>query len=355
MMRPLASIQILRALAAISVTVTHVQVDLVAQLGLPHALPDLEVGTAGVDVFFIISGFIMVYSSELLYGQPSGPSMFFARRILRIVPLYWICTTLYILIPKLVPELERSIYSPSLIIASYLFFPYPRPEGMFPVAGQGWTLNYEMLFYVIFSLAIFCPRRVAVALAAIVLATAVGVGQFLGPLPQPFEFWADPLVLEFGLGMAVGLAYVEGVRLPVWPRLMLILAGLALIYLFATPPAPTAWHRALGWGVPAAMIVVGASFGRLNWETRAAALLVMIGDASYALYLFHPFSIRAFRELALRSWVDPASQPWLYLVLALMTATAMALAIHYAVEKPITRTLRKAFLPRAAQARGMPA
>jgi peptidoglycan/LPS O-acetylase OafA/YrhL len=347
----LVSLQALRALAALVVVATHVQVDLVARLGLPHALPDLHVGAIGVDVFFVISGFVMVTSSERLYGRLSGASIFLTRRIFRIVPLYWICTTLYLAIPRLFPELERSHYGSGLVIASYLFVPYARPEGMFPVAGQGWTLNYEMFFYVIFSVAVLCRRRAAVALAAALLAAAVCVGELFGPLPQPLGFWSDPLVLEFALGMGLGLAYAEGLRLPAWPRWILIAVAVALIGAVSAGPNPIGWQRVLGWGLPAALLVIGACFGKPGSSHPWVALpLVAVGDASYALYLFHPFSVRLFRELCLRGFIDPGSEPFLYLALALLVAVAAALAIHYFLERPFTRMLNTAFLPRRGNA-----
>jgi exopolysaccharide production protein ExoZ len=249
-------------------------------------------------------------------------------------------------IPKLFPELERSVYSSGLVIASYLFIPHMRPEGMFPVAGQGWTLNYEMFFYVVFSVAVLCPRRAAVALAAVLLIGAACVGELFGTLAQPLAFWTDPLVLEFVLGMGVGLAYAEGLRLPAWARGVLIAAAIALIGAVSAEPDPVGWQRAIDWGVPAAFIVIGACLGRPGSRPWAVLPLIAVGDASYALYLFHPFSVRLFRELCLRGLIDPASEPFLYLALALIVAMVMALAIHYLLEGPFTRMLNATFLPR---------
>ena len=99
-------------------------------------------------MFFVISGFVMVHASEPLFGRADGPRLFWLRRLIRIAPLYWAVTSLYLVLTLLLPDMATSHYSPGLIAASYLFFPFPREDGtMQPVVGLGWTLNYEMFFY----------------------------------------------------------------------------------------------------------------------------------------------------------------------------------------------------------------
>ena len=136
--------------------------------------PDLTLGNAGVDLFFVISGFVMVYASERMFGRAGGQLQFITRRLIRIVPLYWLVTPLYLVMALAIPAFEKS-YSVASVVASYLFIPWPRLDGiMQPLVGQGWTLNYEMFFYAIFAAAILAPRRIAVALASGVLIVAVG-------------------------------------------------------------------------------------------------------------------------------------------------------------------------------------
>jgi len=93
--RSLLSIQVLRALAAFAVTIEHiVGYEFARQYGLPDALPHFQFGRAGVDLFFVISGFVMVYASESYFGRAKAPQEFFLRRLARIVPLYWVTTTI---------------------------------------------------------------------------------------------------------------------------------------------------------------------------------------------------------------------------------------------------------------------
>jgi len=334
----LPSIQVLRAVAAIGVAMSHVQLDLRTRVGLPEALPYLDVGTAGVDLFFVISGFIMVYASGPLFQSADGSRVFFVRRLIRIVPLYWVCTTLYLAFPILAPTIARTTYDLDLAIASFLFIPYPRPDGMYPVVGQGWTLNYEMFFYSIFALAVVLPRRLAVVAVTVALTAIVCIG-FLFALPQPLAFWANPIMLEFVLGCLLGLAYVEGARFGLSARIALVVGGLSLWGLLETlePGSPSFMTR----GIPAALVLAGAVFGQQRQVTTTGRVLCLVGDASYALYLFHPLFIRALREIALRTGVATPMAQWLYLMITLVAVTAAALAIHYAFERPVTRVLRR--------------
>jgi peptidoglycan/LPS O-acetylase OafA/YrhL len=206
----LIPIQGLRAIAALGVVLHHVQYEARTRLGMPDALPYFEYGALGVDLFFVVSGFVMVYASGPLFAKAEGARIFMARRIIRIVPLYWLCTGVYVAFALLAPQLARTHYGADVVAASLLFYPYERPDiGMFPVVGQGWTLNYEMLFYAVFSACILLPRRQAVLAVAAVFAALSITGRTVD-LPQPFAFWASPIILEFVLGAVLGLLYVEG-------------------------------------------------------------------------------------------------------------------------------------------------
>jgi exopolysaccharide production protein ExoZ len=335
------AIQALRALAATAVVVAHFQFDLGRIMDARDALPDLTVGHAGVDLFFVISGFVMVYASEPMFGRAGGPASFLARRAIRIVPLYWLATTLYLALALTIPTFEKS-YSAASVVGSYLFIPLPRLDGtMQPLVGQGWTLNYEMFFYVIFGAAVVAPRRMAVALVSAVLIAGVLAARIFQPASPTVAFWLDPIILEFVFGMAIGLAYREGVRLPKPLALLAIAAGFALMMIAHRYTDA----RVLFWGLPAAIIVAGAAFGDFSMRSAAWRPVAVIGDSSYALYLFHSIPVRAVLLLCAWTGLDAASRPTLYLAAALIGATALAVAIYYLFERPVTQLLRRQMLP----------
>jgi peptidoglycan/LPS O-acetylase OafA/YrhL len=340
-LEPIIAIQVLRALAAIAVIFTHFQFDLGRMLNAGNALPNLSLGAAGVDLFFVISGFVMVYASGPMFGRPGGPTRFLTRRLIRIVPLYWLATTLYLVLAFAIPAFEKS-YSLVSVIGSYLFIPLPRLDGvMQPVVGQGWTLNYEMFFYAVFAATVFAPRRIAVALASAVLITAVVAGKLLAPTSPTLAFWLDPIVLEFVFGMAIGLAYREGVRLPQPVAILAILAGFLL---FLVMPRYID-SRLISLGLPAAIVVAGAAFGEFSLRSAAWGPLATVGDASYAVYLFHLFPVRAVLMLGAAAGFDIAGNPWPYLAAAVIGAIALGLVIYYLFERPVTGALRRQLLP----------
>lgn len=345
-MQAIFSIQALRAVAALAVVIAHAQTDLTQRAGLIDALPNLEWCKAGVDVFFVVSGFIMVYSSEPLFGKPSGPRTFFTRRLVRIVPLYWLVTTSYLAIAAFAPALQHKNYSLSMILASYLFIPARSPDGLIePIVGQGWTLNYEMLFYLVFAFSVAASRRAAVSIVALVLISAVWMGQRLAPLPIVFDYWSNEIVLEFVFGMLLGLAYQEGVRLPRPIRIVLLGAGLFLFYIGLRHSGFAASYRSATWGLPATMIVAGAALGEPAGASSWWRWLGMIGDASYALYLIHALPIRALRTVWIWSGLDIRDSPWAYLFAAVVAATAASVVVHFGIERPVNRRCMAAIAP----------
>ncbi|HXZ46685.1 MAG TPA: acyltransferase, partial [Pseudolabrys sp.] len=196
----IGGIQVLRALAAVLVTICHAQAEVANIAGLPSAWPPAALANlAGfaVQLFFVISGFIMVYSTEPLFRTANGPWEFLKRRLVRIVPLYWIVTSLYLALMLLVSEFAKG-YPTSFVIASYFFIPAARPDGVIePVVGQGWSLNYEMLFYVIFAATVFASRRVSVAMVSVILLSLIVVGNVASSLPLVLSFWTSPILLHF--------------------------------------------------------------------------------------------------------------------------------------------------------------
>jgi exopolysaccharide production protein ExoZ len=345
-MRTIVSVQILRAVAASAVVVAHAQSWISKMTGAPHAPLDLHfLGGFAVDLFFVISGFIMVYTSEPMFGRPDGPKTFFLHRLVRIVPLYWIVTAGYIALSLAFPQFGRS-YGLDFIITSFLFIPMLNADGeVMPIVGHGWTLNFEMVFYAVFALAVFAPRRPAVALASAALAAMVVIGQQLVPTSTVLAFWTDPFILQFIFGMLIGLLYREGLRLPKPLAVGLMVTGCALVYVFRASsidaPPLTLWAS-----FSAALLVAGATFGDFSLEGPVWRSLAIVGDASYSIYLLHSAPIRGALALSRATSLDFASAPWLYVSLTLVGAIALGIVTYYMFERPLTRYLRSLLKPR---------
>lgn len=278
----ITSIQLLRILAAVAVVIVHAE-------------PAFKIGPSGVDVFFVISGFIILISSRDLFGKKGAWRMFLKNRIIRIVPLYWVATGITIIllisIGNVVPSLER-------VVSSLFFIPYCDPCGpvatveYLPVLSVGWTLNCEMFFYAVFAAVLALPIRIASIAIAIIMFALV-----LSPTSETLSafsfYWSKPLLFEFLFGIIIAWAYSLNFRLPIAAGIFSASAGLATIYLNReTGNSAAEFHRLLVWGIPAALIVASAALTR--WPSlgiTVAKATRYLGAASYAVYLFHPLVI----------------------------------------------------------------
>jgi len=332
-MRSILSVQVLRAVAAISVTMCHFNSVALMLTGRGNDPVPLYPLASGVDLFFVISGFIMVYSSEALFAASGGAFVFLRRRLTRIVPLYWVTTPLAIYLMELPVDWQK-------FLGSYFFIPYQNEHGTIaPLNGVAWTLNFEMFFYALFALALFWPRKIAVPLLCGVFCCIAFLGYKLAPTTIPPLFWSDSIILEFTYGMIIALLYIEKIHLPGW-LCWLMIAGAAGAVWFSAPHMPPSGNRALTWGVPAAMIVAGAVLSRqTNRAGRVASFMRLIGDASYSIYLLHPLA----GAIVLRTWHRGLNHFPVIVVMtaALVMTIAISMASFWFFERRTTKALQR--------------
>lgn len=354
-MKQIVSVQILRGLAALMVVFGHAQHHTLMQtlkLGGSFERNHLLPWGAGVDIFFVISGFIMVYASENLFGRKGASAEFLARRVARIVPLYWMFTALYILflVVGLAGTTKEFPGWPN-IVASFVFWPaYATGHAVpMPVLELGWTLNYEMFFYVIFAVFIGLRRSRTVIAVAALLGGLVLMGFVLQPSAAASFFWTRPIVFEFVFGMGIALLLRHGVVLSGLIRGAFLVGGVAI--LIADPidsshqaidwTTPNDAWRVFGWGLPAALIVCAAVLGRQGQPSRFSKLGVHLGDASYALYLSHPFVIVGIRKAMQGAGFDETTGAWPMLAFTVVSCCFFAVFVHRFVERPVTRFIQR--------------
>ena len=338
-------VQALRAIAAGAVAFFHIANDAIVAGRDPSGAIARATASmpwiAGVDIFFVISGFVIVHASGRLFGQQGGTLQFLLRRLTRIVPLYWALTTLFLAMTLLRRSaIHGEIGGPAYILASYLFIPFARSDGLLePALGLGWTLNYEMFFYLAMTPFLLLPRVAAVAGCAAALCLLVGFGQVVGFGILPLQFWSDPIVLEFVFGMGLALAVSRGFALSGWARIALV--AIAFVWLHRLAGGPVA-ERAVSFGLPGAMLVAAAvSNPRPDRMGTAARGLMRLGDASYAMYLFHPFVMRGFTLLGGHFATQTETSGVVYVAASLMAAQLCALAINAKFERKVMAMLRR--------------
>ena len=288
------AVQVLRALAAALVVFQHALMNWAHKAVAPGPMPSFpDMGDYGVKLFFCISGFIIVHTAASMPPGWESSKTFWRRRIRRIVPLYWIVTVVY-LIKSVLSGQDVGLAE---VLQSYLFIPYVNPQGMVqPILGQGWSLNYEMLFYLTFGAMFLLPRRWhAPAVAA--LMTGLAAARSFGWLGDAVSggalyHWADSIVLYFVAGVlaCLGAQHWRARRWPALSQGWAALLATAIVVCFAGFALPA--NRALAYlWMPAACIVplllcITAQARPIGAIWQVA---VLAGDASYSTYLTHGF------------------------------------------------------------------
>lgn len=322
------SIQYLRGIAACLVLFAHAS----EQFPLDGIRLLHDVAWNGVDLFFVISGFVMTYT---VAARPYRREEFFLRRLARIAPLYWLVTFAVALLAWLAPNLLKTTqFSWPSLIASLLFVPWFDPSGVIsPMLHLGWTLNYEMLFYAVFALVLYLPplnRTLVLAMVFYALITLVNAIPFHF---APWMFYGHGVTLEFVAGCLIGTAYVRGwvTRMSMNAALVALLLGLFATFYFAYVHGED--EGRLFWkGLPAALLVLSV----LALEQRRplhSAVLHKIGDASYSIYLTHLFLVMAVRKLWLVAQLPTTG--WMtnvYVAIAVVGGILMGMVVYEKVE-----------------------
>ncbi len=275
----LIGVEIARGIAASCVVLYHCARHLNADHATPWLMSFWQFGHAGVDLFFVISGFIITYVHHDDIGSPHRLGRYIARRFQRIYPLYWIATAATLFL-----ELAAGHGLPSIshVLNSLSLQPFAGE----PILGVAWTLQYEVTFYIVFGLAIW-NRNLGFVLGVIWLAL-IGTVAVAGPLPfvPPLLTSAFSLQFLFGVLAAVWLRRSPA-TIPPW----LWHAGLAGVAIAAFAE-DMGWMNGyaeparLAYGIPSGLIILGAALRSARANTKATPLLTALGSASYSIYLF---------------------------------------------------------------------
>ena len=284
----LRTLQILRAMAATSVVYSHIGVN-----------PDF--GQFGVDIFFVISGFVMT----LIVENGQKPATFLLKRVLRILPLYWILTTCLLILAIIKPELLNSTTANfTNYLKSIFFIPYFKENGsLSPLLALGWTLNYEVFFYACIWLSILLVRRVYIPSVFLLLVASFFYGVW-STYPVANTFFGNGLVFEFLFGILAFKIYKFLLNKKLDTKLLLFISLTCYLFmvLYEFKYMINNIGRVYFYGVPSFFLVVSVTALEKAIDYKEGTIvraLVCIGDASYATYLSHLYS-RACKSLETR-------------------------------------------------------
>ncbi len=352
-MNQLKSVQALRAIAALAVMVAHLQGLESQQAGQATLLSQGWIaGVSGVDLFFVISGFIMVWVAGDWKAGPRDSLKFIYSRLTRIYPLWWLFAALtagYYFTSFGVPwDADRIADSAGAahLVKSFLLL----PQGPPPVLMLGWTLIHEMYFYVIFALILLLParlRKTAFVLWAVIVITAMAMQVTGFSANSLLSLAVFPLTLEFLMGSAVAWLVLSGFTRFAGAALVmgictLIFAIITVDFTVASDFQPTS--RTLAYGPAYALIVYGMVSLEQNNRLKGLypGILVTIGDWSYSLYLCHILVVTAVARVFFPVFgADGVIDNLAFLILASIAALIASGLTYHFFEKPILNRARK--------------
>ncbi|MFC7291001.1 acyltransferase family protein [Hirschia litorea] len=346
-MQQLSSLQAVRAIAAIFVVVFHINIYFLPErlYNGESAVELFNIGYAGVEFFFALSGFIMVYIHQKDIGTPEKVSRFALKRVLRIYPLYWVVLTAFILAMWFVPSIGASL-DPTTLEYAHNYSLFPVHTGM--MLEVAWTLQYEMLFYIAFGLLIFTKRFGLIAMG--IWFSACAITLFRPIENSVFAMLLSPNNLIFLCGMLSALYFK---RLQAIDSYLVVASGLAIFFaigiadLNKTFPLNEGW-RTLGFGIGASLTIMGLVAGEAFGKIKSPAWLNRIGDSSYALYLVHLPVLMVFSILVSKLGLNTLIGPLPMLIVFTIGSVIAGLVTHYLIEKPLIKLTQRLFFNSSA-------
>jgi exopolysaccharide production protein ExoZ len=343
------TLQLLRAVAVLLVIYAHI-ID--GQPGSPLQAQFFSLGNfgaVGVDIFFVISGFIITIISRP-YANLRQPVIFLKKRLIRVIPPYWIVSAGLIIYSWLTTH-----YLPqkAAIAKTIFFFPFfDKTYFAIPVLYVGWTLSFELLFYVVVAICLWLAPKRYIALIILFFIGCI-VLQYMFHSSLMLVFVGNPIILEFLLGILAGILYLHPAHLPtglLWAMMMTGIVGLiATIFtgyydISEALPAikgESSLLRAILWGIPSALLVAGATLLEKKEKLSAGRLWVNIGDASYSLYLTHMPALAIIYAAWNGAGVINLVPPDLFIFITLVLCAMAGYLFYRLVEKPMHAWLQR--------------
>lgn len=347
-------VQLLRGVAALLVVLTHARYALLDTPGYPFADQILLPGAMGVDLFFLISGFIMCYATARNDGSPAEVARFLIKRFARVWPVYAVITLLSVFV------LQNGVAYFHVAINRLTFW---HTLGMLPANPHtppyfsltlpiGWTLEFEMYFYLVFAVSLLFRRLRWFVLASWVLLTVIllplgragfdlSVTRDLGYPVGYMAIVTSPFVLEFVAGALIGWLYLQP-----WARIrsskvawhVLWLGTVLAAWAIYGGVAPT--HGPLGYGWPLAVMVLAMALASKTVHIRVPRLCMWLGAISYSLYLTHLLTQVALRDGLRALGMEAYARTWSYIFMSTAVSLSVAALSHHYLEQGLALRCR---------------
>lgn len=343
MQNRLLNIQALRGFAVLCVVFVHLATIETKYGGIQTILPHfLEFGMIGVDLFFVISGFIMLVTTRGKFQNISSASRFLYHRFFRIYPTYWVYTTIVLVIYIIHPSIVNSTQGNQVdILASYLLY----PSYVLPLVMVGWTLIHEVYFYILFALILFFVSEKYLLLAVTLWGILITLLNLNIDSQNPlFNLVTHPLTLEFIAGVFIGRFYFTFQNnFSLGFVLLVLLLGIGATYYLYDIQTLTfdmiiqnGWLRILFLGLPSVTFVVFM----LYLEQKSIVMppfLILLGDTSYSIYLSHILTLNAIGHIWQKVNHDSIYDNLIALPMILIATIIVGFLSYTWIEKPLFR------------------
>jgi exopolysaccharide production protein ExoZ len=329
------SLQHLRVLAASLIVLYHTELQIMRLTDGQH-IHSFSFGAAGTDLFFVIGGFILVYTS---HNRKDTFGAFLYRRIMRIAPLYWLFTFLMLVVLLVAPDhlLTTKIESWHFLL-SLAFIPYPHPVlGIDrPFLFPGWVLNHFVFFYLLFGALLFVRTGRRILVASAMLCTLMMLKFMFAGESNLLDFYGETVALDFVLGMIVAWLFLKRQASPVM-IVAVFLIGASIFAIGVVEGAPEGSERALYWGVAGAALLFVCVFSEKQWGWPNWRFLSALGDASYSVFVSHLFTLALVTSFMRAFRIFPMLGVWGARIIFLGAAWTLGLVVYTAIERPLMR------------------
>ena len=340
------SIQFLRGFAALAVVIHHTS-GYVKRYFEPTLLfgDKFSIGFAGVDLFFVISGFIIHFTSKRYVDNPSKLKEYLQKRFIRVYPIYWIITTILFFSSWLIVQvLNNNIFSigyPNTLVAyvqTYLLFPLH-----FAINPVTWTLSYELFFYLCFALIIISKRFWVIPVAILGISfynIFINVPEIVDVELNYFNFIFSGYNFEFILGFLI-FQFYEKIKLSNLISIILLIVSVIIIAFFGYSIGDyDSYKRVLTFGIPSGLILISLLNLEQNKAISFPKFTLNLGDASYALYLIHfPMMLLMNKIPQILGYTFTSNQEVWYSYFIIISIVFLSVFVHKWVEMPVAKKL----------------
>ncbi|KHT44117.1 hypothetical protein RJ41_17925 [Alteromonas marina] len=338
----LLSLQYLRGVAALLVVYFHSLTQLKNAGHENIYLP--IIGESGVDLFFVLSGFVMWLTTA---NRKIGPVDFIVKRIKRIVPIYWILTLAATLLALFFGDLMKStVFDVPHLVKSLFFIPAYNPapaiDGIYPVIIPGWTLNFEFFFYLIFGLSLLITKiKIRLLFVSVIILVAFSLSFFVESHIAIVEFYLNDVIIEFLLGVVLGKLFLDKNFEIKGNKKILIGAIFVSFFILLYNDYDTHNYRSISLGFPAFLAIYFILQYENSYKVVKSKVLELLGDASYSIYLTHIFILAGLRVFLTGLGLNIASiNVAMFTLTAILSSALLGIGFYLIVEKRCISLLR---------------